>query len=156
MLSWEDKMPDIRIETFDQVIDEIKPLLAMHWHEIASFKDDIHFAPDYARYKDIEEKGGLVILTAREGKELVGYSIFFLLQHPHYSTTTFAMNDILFVRPDKRGGTTGYRLIKESENAMKILGAKKISWHIKPAFDFSPALEKMGYVEDEINMAKIL
>lgn len=149
-------MIDIRVEKFADVIDVIKPLLEMHWQEIANNRDVIPLAPDYERYQAVEAAGLMTIITARAAGELVGYSIFFLMPHPHYRTTLFAMNDILFVSPAYRGGSTGLRLIRASERLMKEKGAKKISWHIKPTHDFSPMLERQGYVQDEIILSKII
>lgn len=149
-------MIDIRIEKFADVIEEIKPLLEMHWQEIANNRDVIPLAPDYTRYEAFERAGFMTILAARSAGVLVGYSIFFVMPHPHYSTTLFAMNDILFVHPAYRGGSAGLRLIRASEVAMKERGATKISWHIKPTHDFSPMLKRAGYVQDEIIMSKIL
>lgn len=146
----------IAVESYADVIGEIKPLLEMHWQEIATYRDHIPLDPDYARYQAAEAAGNLLILTARHRGVLVGYSIFFMLAHPHYKSTLFAMNDIIFLHPDLRGGMLGPRLIKASEEEVRSRGAMKISWHIKPSHDFSPLLKRMGYALDEINMAKIL
>lgn len=152
----------IAVERFADVIEEIKPLLEEHWKEIATFKEDIPLDPDYDGYRKADEAGSMVIVTARHDGELVGYSIFFLLRHPHYRSTWFAMNDILFVRRDKRGSMTGIRLIKQSETEVWRMvskrGAKlvKISWHLKHSHDFSPVLDSLGYTHDEFTMAKLL
>jgi GNAT superfamily N-acetyltransferase len=147
---------EIRVERYADVIGEIRPLLEQHYQEIASFKEAIPLDPDYDRYQDLELAGALVIIAARREGRLVGYSIFFLAPHPHYKSTIFAGNDIVFLRPEERSGGLGVRLIRESERIVRELGAKQISWHIKPVNDFSPLLERLGYARHEIIMAKLL
>lgn len=146
----------VQVEKYADVIDEIKPLLALHWQEIANNRDAIPLDPNYAHYKVMEDAGMLVILAARKDDALVGYSIFFLLRNLHYQSTLFAMNDVLYLLPAERASRVGLRLIKESERVVASMGAKKISWHIKPTHDFSPLLERLGYAKDEIAMGKII
>ncbi len=146
----------IAVENYLSVIEEIKPLLREHWLEIANFKDSIPLDPDWAKYQAMEAAGMLVIITMRRGGKLVGYSIFMLLNHPHYQSTLFAMNDILYLVPAERRGLTGIRLIKESERILMKMNVKKITWHLKPQHDFSPILKRMGYMHEEICMGKVL
>jgi GNAT superfamily N-acetyltransferase len=144
------------VERYADVIGEIKPLLEMHYEEIASFRDKIPLDPNYEKYETLDAQGILLIITARRAAQLVGYSIFFILPHLHYQSTRVASNDIIFLLPDERSGGTGIRLIRESERIVRERGAQFVSWHIKPVNDFSPLLERMGYVRHEIIMAKIL
>jgi GNAT superfamily N-acetyltransferase len=152
----------IDVERYADVLEEIKPLNRLQWEEIATFREDVPLDPDYEGYRRHDAAGTMIIVTARSGEELVGYSIFFLLKHPHYRGTWFAMNDIIYVRKDKRGSMAGVALIKRSERevwkAIEKRGAKlaKVSWHLKPSHDFSALLERLGYVRDEFTMAKIL
>lgn len=148
---------EVRVERYDDVIEEIKPLLEMHWHEIATFKEAIPLDPDYERYRVMDESGMAVIIAARRDGRLVGYSIMFFVHHMHYRSTLFAANDILFLHPDERRGRTGVALIRASERIARERGARKISWHIKSAHDFSRLLvDHLGYQHDEVNVAKLL
>ena len=147
---------EIRVEKYADVIDAIKPLLELHYQEIASFKEDVPLDPDFEKYRQMEELGRLLIIAARAEGALVGYSIFFLIPHMHYKSTLCAMNDIVFLRHDLRHGGAGIRLFKESERIVREHGAKFLSWHIKPINDFSRVLERLGYAHHEIIMAKIL
>lgn len=147
---------EFAVEHFADVIGEIKPLLELHYEEIASFKEAIPLDPDYSRYQDLDAAGRLLIITARRDGVLVGYSIFFMLNHLHYNSTLVALNDIVFLHPDERSGGAGVRLFKESERVVRERGARMVSWHIKPINDFSALLERLGYVRHEIIMAKLL
>ena len=143
-------------EFYDDVVEDIKPLILEHWNEIALHKDKILLNPDFRRYKLIENSGKLTIITARKETELVGYSIFFLGEHIHYKHCFVATNDVLFLTKKERKGSCGIRLIKESERILKELGAKRLLFHVKPNKDFSPILARCGYVVEEIIMGKLL
>jgi hypothetical protein len=67
-----------------------------------------------------------------------------------------ATNDVLFLIKRVRTGTTGIKLIKYSEQRMKELGATKMTWHIKHANDIRPILHRMGYVDEDIIVGKML
>ena len=150
-------MISIQRENIDQCIKDIGPLLEKHWLEVALHHDDIKLEPDIERYARIEELGKLVIVTARDGANLIGYSIFLLQNHIHYASLLYAANDVIFLDSAYRKGTTaGIRLIKTSESILQAMGCKKIVWHIKVDHDWSAILGRMGYQEEEIIMGKLL
>lgn len=137
-------------EFFADVIEEIKPLLERHWHEIALNKDKIPFDPDYDKYEVLEEEGILDIFTARDDEDtLCGYCITFTIPHLHYKTTIASNVDILFVTPEHRGKMTGVRLIAFTEQQLKEQGTDLLMHHVKLAHDFSPILLRQGYAEQE-------
>jgi GNAT superfamily N-acetyltransferase len=145
------------VETYAQVINEIKPLLEAHWHEIAHFKDSIKFSPNYAIYESLFAKRGLLICTARDSdNSLCGYSIFFLIRHPHYKDDIQAVNDIIYLKPELRGKAAGGHLIQFSEAMAKEWGARWITWHVKDHFNFGPHLANIGYSLIEHTYGKIL
>lgn len=148
-------MTTFQLETVDQCCEDIQPLLAQHWNEVALYRDEIPLAPDFDRYRAMEAAGGLVLLTARREGQLIGYSVFFVSQHPHYSTCRIASNDVLFLRADCRG-PLGIRLIRESERVLSDAGVQRIVWHVKPRNDWSSVLERMGYQHEEIIMGKLI
>ena len=76
-------MVEYQEETYDSVIDEIKPLLEGHYQEIANNRDVIKLNPDYEIYKRFCELGQIRIVTARADGELVGYCIVVVRPHLH-------------------------------------------------------------------------
>jgi hypothetical protein len=42
------------------------------------------------------------VYTMRDMDELVGYAVFFVIEHPHYQGTMFAMNDVVYIYPSYR------------------------------------------------------
>lgn len=128
-------------EEVADVLDEIKPLLEMHWREIAHYQD-ILLAPDY----DFYLSNPLIrVYTARDEGKLIGYGVFFIAPNRHYMGSVQAVQDILFVHPDYRRGRTGYRLLKFCEEQAKTEGAQVLYHHVKLAADFGPLLNFMGY-----------
>lgn len=133
-------------ESIAEVVDEIKPLLIAHYEEIAHYLD-IPLKPDYQRYIQAETAGLLRIFTARVDGELVGYAIYLLMHHLHYSDSLQAHQDILYLAPDHRRGGTGMRLIRHADCALAEEGVQVVVQHVKARADlnFGPLLERMGY-----------
>ena len=75
------------VERYSQVNEDIKELIKLHYDEIAVNKEDIPLDPDWDRYKLLDDKGLIMIITARDEGRLVGYSIFFISNHLHYKST---------------------------------------------------------------------
>lgn len=140
----------------DELIAEMSPLLYEHWQEIATFKDKIPLDPDFPRYQKLDELGKILCLTARSDGNLIGYSVF-VNQYPgHYKSTLSGLNDVIWVHPDHRRGRVGLLLIRQTEDALRTMGVKKMTWHAKPDTQLHALLLKLSYVVDEIMLAKLL
>lgn len=139
------------------VAEEIEHLLQLHYQEVALHKDEIPLDPDWPRYVAMEERGNCHVYTARLDGRLIGYSVFFTHQHIHYSGTMVANNDILFVHPEyRKGSSAGIKLIKFSEEQLKAMGVIKLTWHIKFKNDWSAVLYRRGYEDEDKIVGKIL
>ena len=86
----------------------------------------------------------------------MGYSIFFITNHLHYKSTVYANNDLLYLHPDYRKGSMGLKLIKASEKFLKDKKVDKILWHIKFNKDFRILLHRLGYVDEDVIVGKII
>lgn len=124
------------------IYEEMKPLLQLHWEEIAHYKD-IPLEPDVAAYQAIEEAGNLRMYTVREDNELLGYGIFFIKHNPHYKSSVQAVQDIVFIRKDKRG--QGREFIAWCDEQLQHEGVDVVYHHVKAAHNFGPLLERQGY-----------
>jgi GNAT superfamily N-acetyltransferase len=138
------------------VIDEIKPLILHHWHEVEDAygfgKPDIN----YEQYKKLDEAGVMHVVTARKGGKLIGYCVSIVMPHMHYQTRMMAMNDGLFVLPQHRKGSVGTWLIVYAENELRNYGIDVFFCHVKIAHDFGHLLERLGYECIEKNYMKVL
>jgi len=137
-------------------LEEMKPLLSEHWDEIALHKDKIKLNPDYDKYLLLDSLGMLHVVTARDGDLLVGYFISFLQPHMHYKDHTFAMNDILYIHPEYRKGSAGYKLFKYAEKSLKEIGVHVLMIHAKVKNDFKPLMDKLGFNRVEYNYSKYI
>lgn len=138
-------------EPVASVVEEIKPLLALHYHEIAHFQD-IPLDPDWEFYL----RAPMVrVFTARHGHELVGYGVFFVAPNKHYRSSLQAVQDILFVHPEHRG-MTGFRLLRYCDRQLRAEGVQVVYHHVKLAHDFGGLLKAMKYEPTDMLWAKRL
>jgi GNAT superfamily N-acetyltransferase len=128
-------------EQVSDVLSEIKPLLEMHWREIAHYQD-IPLEPDWTAYK---EHPGVRVFTARLNNELTGYVVFILSRSKHYQSSFQAHQDILYLHPEHRAGRTGYKLIKYCDEQLRAEGVQVVYHHAKVAKDFGRLLMAIGY-----------
>ena len=134
---------------------ELAPLLFReHWEEIARNKQLMVLDPHEPSYRAIEDAGQLMILAAFKGYQLVGYSVNFLLTHPHYAGLTVCQNDIVYVHPDHRNGGFGIRMMKMTEQEGKARGAQMMLWHAKENTPLAEILPRMGYGVQDIVYSK--
>jgi GNAT superfamily N-acetyltransferase len=133
-------------ETIEQFYQEALPLLHDHWREIARYQD-IPLNVDLDRYRDAEENGSLRIYTVRLASRLVGYSVFFLATAPHYRTSLQAVQDVLYVDPEHRGGRIGLRLVRFSDLMLRNAENVQVVYHhVKLAHPaLGRLLEHVGY-----------
>jgi len=141
-------------ESAQDCLEEIKPLIEMHWEEIAVYKDKIKLNPDFDKYLLLDSMGMLHILTARDDDKLIGYFISFIQPNMHYKDSLFATNDILYIDPVYRKGSVGYKLFKKAEDSLKGIGVDVIIIHSKVNNDFKPLMDKLGYERIEYNYSK--
>lgn len=135
-----------REEFTPKLVDEIQPLIAAHYREIAHYQD-IPLDPDYDVYYKIADAGQLRVFTARKQKSgaLVGYCLYFVRSNPHYKTSIQAVQDILFLTPELRGLTLGPALIAYTEARLKEEGVQVAMQHVKAAHNFGKMLERNGW-----------
>lgn len=133
----------------DSLIEEMLPLWRAHYEEIALYKD-IALSPLFAVYLHAEKTGALRIFTARSEGRLVGYEVFFIHLHPHYSSALEAVQDILFLSNEMRHGWIGYRFIRWCDDQLDQTGAKVVFRCVSNMHDYAPLLERAGYRQHDV------
>lgn len=109
-------MITFQAEKLMDVREEVWPLLLRHWDEIALNKDAVPLNPDWDTYGVLETQGMLHVTTARsDAGEIVGYASYVIVPNLHYKTMMVADGDIFYLAPEHRRGTTGLRLLRETE-----------------------------------------
>ena len=150
-------MTSYKIEKLHDLWEEAMPLFEQHWQEIATFKD-IVLSPNKEADKTLEDAGMLRFFTARRDDRLVGYAVFLLGCHLHYSQNLFAMQDVVFVDPLVRGGRTGWMLLRFAEKSLKDDDkVTLVQHHMKNSHPALGALlARMGYAATETLWTKRL
>lgn len=136
------------IEQFKDAIDEARPLLQLHWEEIAKNKGLLKLDPDMAMYERINEN--VLLITARSDGKLIGYFVWFLLMHPHYRQVSVAEEDLHFLLPEHRRGMTGYNLVKAACQAAIERGAKLLVSREKIGHEHPALMKRLGFVPTDI------
>jgi GNAT superfamily N-acetyltransferase len=153
----------IQWEPLDAILDDkLIALLVENYAEIETDHDVVELDPDWARAYALEEMGVLRILTLRCDDELVGYNAFHVMPHIHAQSTSMAVNDVLYVKPEHRG-RAGLQLIRVAERALKAAGVVRVHYSTKVhatvgrrGHKTGDVLAKLGYRHDEQSYSKLL
>jgi GNAT superfamily N-acetyltransferase len=148
-------MAQYAVESYANLVEEIKPLLRQHWEEIALFKDEIDLEPDYGFYQAAYAAGLMRFYTARIDKKLVGYLIFSVRNHHHYASHRWAVNDIVWIHPDHRNFGTGSGLFQFAE--ADLLDGGPIVIYVASKVEhpeLAMLLQARGYANVELGFSK--
>ena len=137
------------IESFEENLEYLKPLLPIHYKELALNQDKVPLSPQFDKYVATEKQGGLIFVTLRKAGEMVGYFIGFIAPGLHYSTCLTCQMDIFYVLPEHRGSGTGFQLFKFVEQQLKKRGVQRMFVGSKMHKDASWLFEKLNYTPVE-------
>lgn len=143
-------------ELLCEVVQEVQPLLIAHYEELTLHKDIVKLDPQWDQYALLEKMERFTVFTARDGGALVGYSAYFVNRHIHYAGLVHASNDVFYIDPAHRRGTTALRFLRHCEEQLRAQGVKKLMYHCKPSNNFAPILHRLGYADEEVMVGKIL
>ncbi|MFZ6743497.1 hypothetical protein ACO0LC_09755 [Undibacterium sp. JH2W] len=144
------------VESFTEMLAELKTLLPLHYEELALDKKHVPLSPQYDIYRQHEESGKLLFVTLREAGEMIGYFIGMVSPGLHYSTCLTCIMDIFYVRKDKRMGTAGIRLFRFVEKELRRRGVQRWFMGSKIHADASALFKRIGARPVEIFYSKWL
>lgn len=136
-------------EAFPPFLEEVKPVLPIHWAELALNKDEVPLNPQYEIYLERDRRGEVMTIALRDAGHLVGYFIGFVAPGLHYRTCLTLTLDIFYVLPEHRGSGGGFVLFKAVEAEAKRRGVQRMFTGSKLHQDASWLFERLGYVEVE-------
>lgn len=136
-------------EPFAPFLEEVKPMLDLHYEELALNRDKVPLSPQYEEYLRRDALGMVVTITLRNDGQLVGYWIGFKAPGLHYSTCLTLHMDIFFVHPDYRDGSAGIKLFKAMEKEAKRQGVQRLFVGSKVHKDASRLFEALKYTKVE-------
>lgn len=137
------------VESFEENLEYLKPLLPIHYKELALNQDKVPLSPQFDKYVATEKQGGLIFVTLRSAGQMVGYFIGFIAPGLHYSTCLTCQMDIFYVLPEHRGSGAGFQLFKFVEKQLKQRGVRRMFVGSKMHKDASWLFEKLGYTPVE-------
>lgn len=137
------------IESFEENLEYLKPLLPIHYKELALNQDKVPLSPQFDKYVATEKQGGLIFVTLRSAGRMVGYFIGFIAPGLHYSTCLTCQMDIFYVLPEHRGSGAGFQLFKFVEQQLKKRGVQRMFVGSKMHKDASWLFEKLNYTPVE-------
>lgn len=144
------------VESFMQMLPQLKVLLPLHYEELALDKQHVPLSPLYDVYQQQEEAGKLLFVTLRDAGELVGYFIGMIGPGLHYSTCLTCTMDIFYVRKDKRTGSAGVRLFRFIEKELRRRGVQRWFMGSKIHADASALFKRIGAKPVEVYYSKWL
>ena len=133
-----------QIEPFMAGVEELKPLLPLHWEELALNKDKVPLDPQWGEYARRDAAGMILYVTLREAGALKGYFIGFIAPGLHYATCLTLTMDIYWTHPDIRGGTAAVRLFRTVEREAMRRGVHRIFYGSKNHKDSSRLFTALG------------
>ena len=143
-------------EPFPPFLEEVKPLLQLHYEELALNKDVVPLDPQYDEYLRRDAAGMVMVVTLREQGKLAGYFVGFVAPGLHYQTCLTLHLDIFWVHHDHRGKMGGVKLFKAVEAEAKRRGVQRIFTGSKCHKDASWLFERLGYTEVERTYSKMI
>lgn len=111
-------------EPFMAQVEELKPLLPLHWEELGIFKDKMPLDPSWETYRAAESNGQLLYVALREHGALIGYFVGMVAPGLHYRQTLTCKMDVAFVRPEHRKGGAGNILFDAVKAELKRRGVR--------------------------------
>ena len=129
-----------KIAKVSECFDEVLKLLDNHYQELSVTKN-YPLNPDYEVYKQADETGNVRVILCTNDDVIVGYIIFFIGLNLHYKDCLLATEDIYYLKPEYRKGTTGIKMFKFAEKYLKTLGVNMIKYSTKVHMDNSKLFE---------------
>lgn len=136
-------------EPFAPFLEEVKPVLPIHWEELALDKGEVPLDPQYDLYLARDAAGQAMAVVLRDAGKLVGYFVGFVAPGLHYKTCLTLTMDIFYVLPEHRGSGGGFVLFAAVEAEAKRRGVQRMFVGSKLHKDSSWLFERLGYVEVE-------
>lgn len=134
----------VQLPLYDSM-SQIDHLFKAHFEEVYGTSNPFPPDPWIEQYDAIEKLGMAFGLFVVDDEEIVGYSLNFVQPNLHSRGFTSCVNDVLYIRPESRIGTTAVRLIKATVEKAKDKNASLMTWSSPVGSPLGKVLERMGY-----------
>lgn len=147
-------MYNIKEESTLEVFHECLKMGEAHYNEVEDKSSHIPYNVDYELAETLIDLGLVVIVTARSEGQLLGYFVN-LISKDFFTSRKEAKELGIYVRPEARGTSVFYRLVKKTEEIIAEKGVKSMYIMFKEGHDIGLA-QKLGYDKTETVYQKIL
>lgn len=149
--------PAFAVERFQDVYDELLPLLRTHYDEISLHKQQGYdLNPNVSMYRNAQDCDQLMMMIGRLEGRIVAYFVAFVRPSIHYVDCMEAAGDIFYVEPSMRGAMHGLQLFDAVEVELKRRGVKCFMAGEKLAFPATALFERRGFEPIERKWCKWL
>jgi hypothetical protein len=136
-------------------VNDLKYLLDLHYEEISLLKN-FKLNPQWGIYEKCDEQGNVKVILCKDDDTIIGYIVFFISHHLHYSDCLLATEDIYFLKKEYRTGRTGLRMFTFAEEYLKSIHVDMVKYSTKVKFDKSVIFEYMKCDHSEKVFTKML
>lgn len=143
-------------EPWRPTIDELMPMLPLHYDELALEQDRVPLAPRWDVYDRYDAAGELLLVVLREDGRAIGYYWGMVAPALHYGTCLSCVTDIFFVHPGHRNGRGGVILFGAVERELRRRGVARWFVGAKLHRDASPLFKYLGFTPIEVYHSKWL
>lgn len=127
-----------------------------HWNEVAVHKDTLRLKPHYERYMRLIQEDSLVVISAYNGEELIGYVLFITFYHLHYKDLLVANDDMYFIKKHYRQQGIGREMMQFAEKTLADMGVKFVQVRTKAHTAHEEFLKSLGYGPMDLCYCKVL
>lgn len=146
----------IQIESLTDCLDEMKELINEHYDEVNLYPEYISCNPDYDKYLELDKTGNLILVTFREDEAIKGYCIYFVSRDLHSKDHLCAVNDVIFLHPDHRGGTESAEMLATIEEELKDRGVSTMIINMKAYKPFFSLMDFLEFNKSEYQFSKYI
>ena len=107
-------------------------------------------------YKRLEQDGNILLITAIDDKQLIGFAMYVTYVHPHHPDGKLGHCMFLIVPPQHRGKGLGKALVEYAMPQLKARGCTHILHNRRMAYDVVPLFPKLGFEKIEESYVKEL
>lgn len=142
---------EFAVEAYSDAIEEMRLLYPINWAETGTDELD----PDYERYLELESRGMMHVVTARDAGELVGYHQFIISTHLHRRHAMVASTDTVYLKKSHRKGFNGVRFLEFAFSSLPP-HVHRVSTMCTTRNFFGKVLERLGFRQSEQIYTKVL
>lgn len=132
---------EFREESFTEILEQIKPTLALNHAETGIY--NMPFNPDYDRYLYLDKCGDLKFYVARFEGQIAGFAIFFIDTEIQQKEVRSATQSVNYVCRNHRG--MGYAFMKFCDDILRKQGINSVWRQASTKHDIGKVYERMGY-----------